>query len=71
MMAKTLLEKALQTNVVRNGRHQYSKEELEVIEAWLSGEVTLTQIMKTLDKSSGYVYVWIALGARQYFQGMK
>ena len=43
-------------------------DELELVKAWLNDEVQLGQVMKALKKTSGNVYVFIALGARTLWQ---
>lgn len=68
MAKKSLLEQAQETVALRKGAHIYSEEELELVEAWLHGDVQLSRVAEVLNlKYSNQVYTWIAMGCRQIF----
>ncbi len=64
-MAKTpsLLEKA---KAAKESKHKtkYSDEELELVQAWLEGEVSLFQVIQVTGNRGG-VYAFLAIGARE------
>jgi hypothetical protein len=70
-MKTSLLEKTQQVGDKTTQRRNYSEEELEVVQAWLDNEVTITQIMKALNKSTGYTYTFLAIGCRELYRNIR
>ncbi len=65
----SLLDKARKTPISRKQKTDYSKEELELVKAWLSGEIALTQVRKAIESKNGAgVYVFLAAGARVLYK---
>jgi len=63
-----LLDQALS---ISKGQHdkKFSKEELELVQAWLSGVIGVTQVSKVLKMNgTGNVYAFLAMGARKMWQ---
>lgn len=68
MAKKSLLKQAQETVALHKGAHIYSEEELELVEAWLNGNIQLSKMAKVLNiRNTSQVYVWIAMGCRQIF----
>lgn len=64
-MKISLLEKAKSAKPNKRKR-KISKEELELIKAWLNDEISLEQVrIATNEKSGASLYVMLALGARE------
>lgn len=65
----SLLTKA-KAHKTNSRNRKFSKEEVELCEAWLTDEISLTGVMKALETSSGQAYVFLATCARQILQEM-
>lgn len=70
---KTLLEQAKILTDARVTNVRYSEEEIELALAWVSGEVTLTQVARVMSptgKASGG-YAFLACALRQWMNEVK
>lgn len=66
---KSLLERALELKPIRGYDHNFGEEELQLIQAWLAGDVTLKQVLTAKGfKSTSHSYVFLARGARMLYQ---
>jgi len=65
----SLLSKARNHRVGGTAR-RFTQEEVELCEAWLTDEVSLTAVSKALNTSPGAAYAFLALCSRQIFQEM-
>lgn len=64
----TLLEQAKESSKVGRKGREYNLEEEELCMAWLSGDVTLTQVTKAMRFSTvQHAYTFLALCSRQLF----
>lgn len=66
-MAKTpsLLEKAKAVKELQH-KTKYTDEQLELVQAWLGGDVSLHQVVQATGNRGG-VYAFLAMGARELF----
>lgn len=64
-MNKTLLEKAKELNAYKaRNRFKFTKEDVDLIAAWLDQEITMSQIKRIKNIDSGatiYTYITLAL----------
>jgi len=65
----SLLSKAKNYKVAGSSR-RFTPEEVELCEAWLTNEISLTAVGKAINTATGASYVFLALCARQIFQEM-
>lgn len=64
---KSLIEKAKDVPIRKFKDFKFTGEELELVQAWLDGEVSLSQMSRVLNKSFNQVYTFIATGCRELY----
>jgi hypothetical protein len=66
----SLLDKAKQVRT-NHASERYTKEEVELCEAWLNDEIGYTAIAKVTGKTTTQVYCFLALCLRQMYRDSK
>lgn len=63
---QTLLQKA--KSITHTRKTNITEEEIELSIAWMTDEVTFSQVMKVLDSNSGPTYGILALSIREAYR---
>jgi hypothetical protein len=66
MAKQSLLEKAKEIPTAMR-ECKVSEEQLELVQAWLNNEVTLTQVMKVTGRTTSTVYVLLAIASKELY----
>ena len=63
----TLLERAIATPNLKKARNKLSEEDLELIAAWLTGQVSHGQVSVVKNKKGSNVYNYLIRGIRELY----
>lgn len=65
----TLLEKAKRFHTKRKSESKFNNQDIDLVKAWMKGEIGLEQIKKVKNIKSGVgAYVYISLVCKVYFR---